>query len=185
MPIFSDITLYSVFLIYIPLAVLAMVAIFYQQLTREEMGVNFRRIWLYFPLSILISFGLSAGEYMVIQTNYLISDLSPLQLLKLTVVMVFFVGLVEEIIFRSILQTRLNKILGIRGGILLSGVLFGFMHSGYGTFYEILYISFTGVIIGYIFYKTRSLPLVTLVHGFVNVFLFGFIPHLGLGLGLL
>jgi len=185
MPIFFETTLYSVFFIYIPLAVLAMIAISQQQLTREEIGMNFGRIWLYFPLSILISFGLSVGEYKVIQTDYLIPYLSSLNLLKLTLIMVFFVGLVEELIFRSVLQTRLNKIFGAWGGILLSSLLFGIMHSGYGTFYEILYISFTGVIIGYMFNKTQSLPLVTLVHGFVNVFLFGFIPHLGLGLGLL
>lgn len=184
MPIFINVTLYSAFFIYIPLIIMVTIAAVYQKLTLEEMGITLRRIWLYLPLSVLISFGLAAVEYQVIRTDYLIPDLSLLNLLKLAVVMIFFAGLVEEVIFRSIIQTRLNKVFGIGGGILLSGILFGVMHSGYGNFYEILYISFTGAIIGYIFYKTKSLPLITLVHGFVNVFLFGFIPHLGLGLGL-
>ena len=184
MPVFFDITLYSFIFIYAPLAVPVAIAAVYQQLTLEEMGITFRRIWLYFPLSVLIGAVLGVGEYMVIQTDYLIPDLSPLNLLKLTVVMVFFVGLVEEVIFRSFIQTRLNKIFGAWGGILLSSMLFGVMHSGYGTFDEVLYTSFVGVIIGYMFYKTRSLPLITLIHGFVNVFLFGIIPHLGPGLGL-
>ncbi|KKH99283.1 CAAX protease [Methanosarcina sp. 1.H.T.1A.1] len=185
MPVFFDITLYSFIFIYAPLAVPVAITAVYQRLTLEDMGITIRRIWLYFPLSVLIGAGLGVGEYMVIRTGYLIPDLSPLNLLKLTVVMVFFVGLVEEVIFRSVLQTRLNKIFGVWGGILLSSILFGFMHSGYGTSYEVLYTSFVGVIIGYMFYKTRSLPLITLVHGFVNVFLFGVIPHLGPGLGLL
>jgi membrane protease YdiL (CAAX protease family) len=52
------------------------------------------------------------------------------------------------------------------------------MHSGYGSMVEIFYAFLVGFIIGYMFYKTRSLPLVTMVHGFINVFLFGVIPHL-------
>ncbi|KKG09429.1 CPBP family intramembrane glutamic endopeptidase [Methanosarcina sp. 2.H.A.1B.4] len=185
MPVFFDITLYSFVFIYAPLAVPVAITAVYQRLTLEEVGITLRRIWLYFPFSVLIGAGLGVGEYMVIRTGYLIPDLSPLNLLKLTVVMVFFVGLVEEVIFRSVLQTRLNKIFGAWGGILLSSMLFGVMHSGYGTSYEVLYTSFVGVIIGYMFYKTRSLPLITMAHGFVNVFLFGVIPHLGPGLGLL
>jgi membrane protease YdiL (CAAX protease family) len=185
MPIFFDITLYSFIYIYATLAAPVVIVAFYQQLTREELGITLRRIWLYFPLSVLIGAGLGVGEYMVIQPDHLIPDLSPLGLLKLTVVMVFFVGLVEEVIFRSVLQTRLNKIFGAGGGILLSSMLFGVMHSGYGTFYELLYMSFVGVVIGYIFYKTRSLPLIVMIQGFVNVFLYGVIPFLGPGLGIL
>jgi membrane protease YdiL (CAAX protease family) len=185
MPIFFDTTLYSFIFIYAPLAIPVTINVAYQKLTREDMGLTLSKIWFYLPLSVLIGFGLGIGEYMVIQAGYLIPDLSPLNLLKLAVVMVFFVGLIEEVIFRSIIQTRLNKIYGAWGGIILSSILFGFMHSAYGTYYEVLYTLFVGAIIGYMFYKTRSLPLITLIHGFVNIFLFGVIPHLGPGLGLL
>ncbi|MDP4228030.1 MAG: type II CAAX endopeptidase family protein [Bacteroidota bacterium] len=185
MPVFFDITLYSFVFIYAPLVIPVKIAVAYQQLTREDLGITFRRIWLYLPLSVLIGFGLGMGEYIIIQPRCLIPDISPLSLLKLTVVMVFFVGLVEEIIFRSVLQTKLNMIFGTWRGILLTSILFGFMHSSYGTFYEVLYTSFVGAITGYIFYKTQSLPLIALIHGFVNVFLFGVIPYLGPSIGLL
>lgn len=183
MPVFFDITFYSFIFIYAPLVVPVVIATAYQQLTLEEMGITLRKIWLYLPLSFLLGAGLGLGEYMIIQTDSLIPDISPLSLLKLTVVMVFVVGLVEEIIFRSFLQTRLKKIFGAWEGIIISSMIFGFMHSGYGTYYEILYTFFVGVIIGYMFYKTRSLPLVMLVNGFINVFLFGLIPYLA-GLGM-
>ncbi len=185
MPVFFDTTLYSFVLIYATLAAPVAIAAFYQQLTLEKMGITLRKIWLYIPFSVLIGAGLGMGEYMVIRTDYLIPDISPLNLLKLTVVMVFFVGLVEEVIFRSFIQTRFNKLFGAWKGILLSSMLFGIMHSGYGSFDIVLYTTFVGVIIGYMFYKTRSLPLITLTHGFLNVFLFAVIPHLGPGLGLL
>ncbi len=51
------------------------------------------------------------------------------------------------------------------------------MHSGYGTFYEILYTGFVGLFMGFAFYKTRSLPFVAVLHGLVNVFLFGILPY--------
>ena len=91
--------------------------------------------------------------------------------------MVFFVGLVEELIFRSILQTRLEKALNVREALIITSLLFGLMHSGYGTFYEIFYTGFVGFIIGVAFYKTKSLPFVAALHGFANVFLFGILPH--------
>ena len=93
--------------------------------------------------------------------------------------MVFLVGLVEEFIFRSVLQTRFTRVFGAGTAIALSGILFGLMHSGYGLSYEILYTFFVGILMGYLFYKTKSLPLIALVHGSLNVFLFGFIPHMG------
>ncbi|WP_394326042.1 CPBP family intramembrane glutamic endopeptidase [Methanosarcina horonobensis] len=92
--------------------------------------------------------------------------------------MVFLVGLIEEIIFRSILQNRLEVFLGSREGLIITSVLFGLMHSVYGNVIEVFYALLVGFIIGYIFYKTRSLPLVAMIHGFINVFLFGVIPHL-------
>ncbi|WP_052735095.1 CPBP family intramembrane glutamic endopeptidase [Methanosarcina mazei] len=185
MPIFFDFTLYALIFIYATMAIPVVMVIIYQGLTYDEIGATFRRIWLYFPLSVLMGYGLATGEYYIIWTESLIPTPSLPDLLIITVVMVLFVGLVEEIIFRSILQTRLNKLIGIREGILLSAILYGFMHSGYGDYYLILYTSFIGVIIGYIFYKTQSLPLIVLIHGFVNVFLFGIFPYLGPGLGLL
>jgi membrane protease YdiL (CAAX protease family) len=99
-----------------------------------------------------------------------------ISLIKLSIIMIFFVGFVEELVFRSLLQTRLENSLGSLKGLLITSILFGVMHSGYGTFYEILYTAFAGLVLGYMFQKTKSLPLVSLTHGFVNIFLFGIIP---------
>jgi uncharacterized protein len=52
------------------------------------------------------------------------------------------------------------------------------MHTGYGSMDEVLYASFVGIFVGYLFYKTHSLPLVVMIHGFINVFVFGIIPLL-------
>src|SRR5664280_2062206 len=96
------------------------------------------------------------GEYLIIRAGSLIPDLTFINLLKLTIIMVFFVGLVEELIFRSILQARLEQALTVPEALIITSLLFGLMHSGYGTFNEILYTGFIGLIMGLLFYKTKS-----------------------------
>jgi membrane protease YdiL (CAAX protease family) len=177
-PVFYETTLYSLVFIYSLLAVPAIIAATNQGFTRTQLGITFKRMWIYFPLSILLGLLLAEGEYLIIGTNYLIPDLSIFNLLTLGIIMVFFVGIVEEIIFRSVLQNRLQIVLGNWTGLILTSILFGLMHSGYGNIYEVLYASFVGLFIGFLFYRTRSLPFVALIHGFINVFLFGVIPLL-------
>lgn len=178
MPVFFETTLDSFIFIYGLLAIPVSIAATHQELTRTQLGLTFKKIIIYIPLSILLGFVLGAGEYLIIETNNLIPDLSVFNLLKLSLVMILFVGLVEEVIFRSILQTRLEIVLGNKTGLIVTSILFGLMHSGYGSINEVLYTSFVGFVIGYLFYRTRSLPLVTMIHGFINVFLFGIIPLL-------
>lgn len=181
MPIFFDLALYSFVFIYAPLSIPVVIAAIHQKMGRDDIGLIFdKKLWLYISFAIPLGFLLGLGEYTTIQTGYLIPDLSLLNLLILTIVMIFFVGLIEETVFRAMLQTRLVEVFGTLKGIFLASLLFGLMHSGYGTPYEILYTFFVGLVIGIIFYKTRSLPFITILHGFVNVFLFGVIPHMGL-----
>jgi uncharacterized protein len=177
-PVFYETTLYSLVFIYSLLAIPAIIAVTHQEFSSKELGITLKRIWIYFPSSILIGLLLAEGEYLIIRTNNLIPDLSISNILLLSIFMVFFVGLVEEIIFRSVIQNRLQMLLGDWTGLVFTSILFGLMHSGYGNVYEILYASFVGLFIGYLFHRTRSLPLAAMIHGFINVFLFGIIPLL-------
>lgn len=108
----------------------------------------------------------------------LINEIRFSNIVIISIVMLIFVGLVEELIFRSILQTRIEKILGSNSGILLSGIIFGVMHSSYGIISEILFASIFGIILGYIFYKTRSLPFTVSIHGCANIILYAILPKL-------
>ena len=176
MPVFSNMTLYTFILYYTPLAIPIAAIMIHQRDSLAEMGITKKHLLFYIILAIPLSFLLGLGEYLTIRPGYLIPDLSFKNLLLLTVIMVFFVGLVEELIFRSLLQTRLEQALSMPEALLITSFLFGLMHSGYGTYYEMLYTGFVGLVIGIIFHKTRSLPFIAVLHGFVNVFLFGILP---------
>lgn len=177
MPVFFETTLYTFIFIYGSLAIPVAVVIIHQRYSLEQIGISTKNIEAYMVLSIPLSLVLGLGEYLIIKAGYLIPDLTFENLLKLTFIMVFFVGLVEELIFRAILQTRLEKALSIGESLLITSLLFGLMHSGYGTFYEILYTGFIGLFMGLAFYKTKSLPFITVIHGFINVSLFGILPY--------
>jgi membrane protease YdiL (CAAX protease family) len=177
-PVFYDTTLYSLIFIYGLLSIPASIAATHQEFSRIQLGITFKRIWIYAPLSIILGLLIAEGEYLIIRADSLIPDLSAFNLLILSIVMIFFVGLVEEIIFRSIIQNRLQTMFGDWPGLIFTSILFGLMHSGYGSIYELIYASLIGFLIGYLFYKTRSLPFVVMFHGFINIFLFGVIPRL-------
>lgn len=177
MPIFFDTTLYTFVFIYGPLAIPVAVIVLHQRDSLENIGITLKHIVPYMFLSVPLGFLLGFGEYLTIRTGYLIPDLTFTNLLELTIIMVFFVGFIEELIFRSILQTRLENALSLWEALLITSILFGLMHSGYGTIQEILYTGFVGFVMGLAFYKTKSLPFIAVIHGFVNVFLFGILPH--------
>lgn len=185
MPIFFEANLYSFVFIYVPMAIPATIISIHQEIPREGKVNLLKKMWIYLPFSVLAGLIFAEAEYLFIQTSPLIPDLSTVNLLQLTIIMIFVVGLIEEFIFRGIIQTRLEEFLGPAGGILLASLLFGIMHSSYGTPYEMVYTFLAGGVLGYLFYKTKSLSLVVMIHGFINVFLFGIIPHLGPGLGLI
>jgi membrane protease YdiL (CAAX protease family) len=177
MPIFFETTLYTFIFIYGPLAIPVTIIILYQRDSLEKIGITMKHLIPYMLISVPLGFLLGLGEYLTIRAGPLIPDLTFENLLKLTIVMVFFVGLIEELIFRSILQNRLEQSLSVWEALLITSFMFGLMHSGYGTIQEILYTGFVGLIMGLAFYKTKSLPFVAVLHGFVNVFLFGILPH--------
>ncbi|WP_445474795.1 lysostaphin resistance A-like protein [Methanococcoides methylutens] len=178
MPMFFETTLYSYILIYAPLAIPLYVLVKDQALGFADLGIT-RNIRYYdLPLVLIASIVIAAGEFLIIKPGYLIPDLSAFNLLKLSIIMIFFVGLIEELVFRSIMQTKLEEMIGKYQGLILATTLFAVMHSGYGTPYEIVFAGFAGFILGTIYLIRRNLILVTMTHGFVNIILFGVLPHI-------
>ena len=107
----------------------------------------------------------------------MVPDLGIENLIVLYLVMVFFVGLGEELVFRYILQARLEGVLGALGAIVFASIAFAAMHSGYQSTVYIAYVFLVAFLLGSLYYKTRSLALVSLIHGTLNFFLFSFLPY--------
>jgi uncharacterized protein len=176
MPVFFNLTLYSYSMVYAPMFIPIYFILKDGFVSRSEAGLTFKGFWFYLPLAISVGFALGWGEYNVIHPQVLTTGANIKDVLVLIVTMIFFVGIVEEFIFRSSLQTVLEERLGSIAGLMLASVIFGFMHSGYQSPLELLYVSFAGVIFGLLFWLTKSLPIIALAHGVTNISLFLVVP---------
>ncbi|WP_269848936.1 CPBP family intramembrane glutamic endopeptidase [Methanosarcina horonobensis] len=139
MPVFFETDLYSFIFIYVPMAIPAIIISIHQEIPGQRKADLLKKMRIYLPFSLVAGLIFAELEYLIIQTRPLIPDLSPVNLLELTIIMIFVVSLIEEFIFRGIIQTRLEEFLGPAWAILLASFLFGVMHSSYGTPYEIVY----------------------------------------------
>jgi hypothetical protein len=160
---------------------------------REYLIVHARRTWeflnrgaleqksqwnnLYVPAAIVIGLVLANMEYAVLGPNPLIPSLSFFNLALLGVVMVVFVGFGEELIFRGFLQARMERHWGTKVALFASAFTFSIMHSGYSNVLYLFFVFFVGMVLATLFWKTRSLIFVALIHGILNFFLFSFLPY--------
>lgn len=177
MPVFFSVSIYwfaSLYgIMFLPIALLLRD----QNLNLKYIGVTLKKAYLW-PFAVLLGTGLAIIEYSVLIPGALIPVLTTGEIFKLSLVMFFFIGLVEEMIFRSILQQRLEEKIGLTKGLLIASMLFGAMHSGYSNYYEILFATIAGLTIGYVFQKTRSLPFAVIANGVNNIILFGILPFI-------
>ncbi len=75
--------------------------------------------------------------------------------------------IVEELLFRGLLQPALTRWWRSQWlAILVSGCAFGLLH--YPVFYTVPPLAFFGVVLGYLYARTRSLTLVILLHAVFN-----------------
>jgi membrane protease YdiL (CAAX protease family) len=132
---------------------------------------------IYIPAAILIGYILANMEFLVLGPNPLIPDLSLFNLMALALVMIVFVGFGEELVFRGFLQTRIEGHWGAPLAIFVSAFTFSIMHSGYSSVPYLLFVLFVGGLLAYLFWRTRSLIFVSLIHGILNFFLFSFLPN--------
>jgi uncharacterized protein len=177
MPVFFNLTLYTYSFVYAPMFIPMYFLLKEGFISRFQAGLTFKGFWYYLPLAASVGFALGWGEYNVIHPQLLTPSTHIKDVLILIVTMIFFVGLVEEFIFRSSLQTVLSEKLGPKAGLLMASIIFGFMHSGYQIPLELLYVSFAGVVFGLLFLLTKSLPIISLAHGVTNISLFLITPE--------
>jgi membrane protease YdiL (CAAX protease family) len=140
------------------------------------LSVGFRRGVRHAPAAAVLGAVLAPGEFFIIQPEALVSSLSVGQLVLLSAVMVGVVGLVEEWVFRGLLQETLAEAVGPRRALLLASGVFAVMHSQYGVFGELLYAGGIGLVFGLLYQRSESLLLVAVAHGVLNVFVFAVFP---------
>ena len=85
-------------------------------------------------------------------------------------------GVVEELIFRGILQYTADEVYGSWRGIVFVSVLFAVLHIGHLSVLDVVFVFFVALYFGAAVRWTRSLIGVSIAHGLTNIMLFIVLP---------
>lgn len=118
----------------------------------------------------------AVGEYRLLSPAALIPAPTVANLALLAVVQIGFVGTVEELLFRSVIQRGLQLSINRWAGLFVASGLFGLLHSAAGSELHLISATLIGLVFGLCYDWTDSLLTVAGVHGLLNVVLFGLLP---------
>ena len=158
----------------VPLFAAAWVAIRSLGFTWRGLGLTLRG-W---PLQTVI--GLSgllfgAAEYYILRPEPLAPELSWAATWLPALILFVCTGLLEELIFRGLLQQSAGNVLG-RWAVPYVAMLFAVLHVGYKSLLDVAFVFVVGLFFGWVVERTRSLLGVTLAHGLTNATLFLVMP---------
>lgn len=164
-------------LIYAPLLAAAIVAMWAMGLKPAAVGLNFR-YWPYQVAGGIIS-GAAIGtlEYLIIGTSPLINNFTFQELWLPALILLLTTGLVEELIFRGILQHLSETVMG-RWGIVYISLIFAVLHFGFFSWGDVVFVFFVALFFSAIVKRTGSLFGAILSHGTANVVLFLVAPFI-------
>ncbi len=116
-------------------------------------------------------------EYSILHPVPLIKTLNWNSILLPAVILLIFTGFLEELIFRGVLQK--NAIQSIGGiAILYVALIFAFLHIGYLSFYDLIFVFCVGLFYGLVVHYNGSIIGVSISHGIANIMLYLILPFL-------
>jgi hypothetical protein len=96
------------------------------------------------------------------------TNAGPAELLMIAVILVVFVGITEEFIFRGVIQAGL-RLVHPRSGVLLAGILYGTSYLGTLSFGYAAYMTVIGLVYGALVQRTGSIVGACASHALLTV----------------
>ncbi|MEM3399848.1 MAG: CPBP family intramembrane glutamic endopeptidase [Candidatus Micrarchaeia archaeon] len=174
MPLYLFAPLMQLVIVQTPLIAMSLYAFF-----KYKFPIHLFRIPLdkeRWELAFMFGFCFSFLEYMALGSPPIIAN-TPSDLVALSLTMLLFVGFGEELLFRGLIQTVAEKLMGQINGLIFASVLFGIMHIVWKSPIEMAFATLAGYVFGLIYQRTRSLPLVVFAHAVNNIFWLGILPY--------
>jgi len=121
---------------------------------------------------VILAIPFGVMEYLILRPAPLISSFSAEDILMAILILFIATGLMEEIIFRGILQKKTMDMMGAWQGMLFVTILFAGLHIGNLSFLDVLLVFFIGGLYAVVVNITKSIIGVTVSHTMVNIMLF-------------
>ena len=177
LPLQHFLLVYWYLLVGAPLFLAAYFAAHAGELRAAEIGLTPGRL----PVQLLIGLsgiGLGYLENRILHPAPLIAGLR-LDLLWLpALILLVFTGLLEEFIFRGLMQRTATNRLGRAGGLVYVAVIFATLHLGYHSWVDLAFVFAVALAFGWLVLRSGSILGVTLAHGLTNIGLFLVFPFL-------
>ena len=164
--------------VYSTILALCLWHIYQKKLSFSELGFKKDKWLKYVLLGAALGVPMGMAEYLILHPAPAFPTFEVKYLLRDLVYMVFFVGLGEELLFRGLVQGDITKALGWKWGIILASFMFAVMHLTWRSAPELVFVFFAGLLLGYLYYKTKSLVGPVVMHGIGNVILVAVMPYL-------
>ncbi|MFC2013229.1 lysostaphin resistance A-like protein [Chloroflexota bacterium] len=152
--------------------------IYQKKINLVDMGFKKKKLLRYILIGIALGIPLGTVEYLVLQPAPASPTFEIGYLLRDAVYMILFVGLAEEVLFRGLLQTSLTRAIGWKWSIVLTSVMFAVMHLTWRSIPELGFVFIASMVLGYIYYRTKSLVAPIALHGVNNIILVAVMPYL-------
>jgi membrane protease YdiL (CAAX protease family) len=165
---------------YLVIGFLVSVAAFISSRVTELSGRRIGWSWRSLPTQGaigLLGFGLGYVEYLILKPGPLAAYVTWEDVITASLILLIFTGVLEEYVFRGLMQTASMQILGMYGLVYVA-VLFAILHLGYHSFSDLLFVLAVGLLFGWLAWKTYSLVGVSLAHGIANISLYVLFPLL-------
>lgn len=147
-------------------------------LTRRQIGLTVGQVPTQAAIALLgIPFGII--EYLILQPRPMVQTLTFDTVITPALILLICTGLLEELIFRGVLQSAALKVIG-RGGLVYVSLVFAALHIGYKSAPDIMLVLVVGLTFSILVAKTGSILGVTLAHGITNIILFIVAPALAI-----
>jgi uncharacterized protein len=158
----------------IPLMTASVAAVYSLNLTRHEIGFCLPRPRQWLLTALIAGSGILIGliEFRILDPIPTQVDRTLAESLFFAGALLFGTGVIEELIFRGILQTSVIAVFGIAPGIIYVSLLFGLMHMGHGATLQVAFVFVVGILFGYARHRTGSLLGVIAAHTLANVVFF-------------
>jgi membrane protease YdiL (CAAX protease family) len=151
----------------------------------SHLGISLGGVGLRLPrggplpqLAIVLSgFALGFCEYHILRPEPLIEALTLRQLVAPALILLVFTGVLEEFVFRGILQRTATQALGSPAlAIVYVSLIFAVLHIGYRSVSDFAFVFAIALLYGWVVRKTGSIIGVSVSHGITNITLFLLMP---------
>ena len=145
---------------------------------KQIFGLSKEHLLKYLLIGLAIGAPLGTVEYLILQPTPTFPTFEVRYLFRDIAYMLLFVGLGEELLFRGLIQQDLSGAFGWKWGLVGASLLFAIMHLTWRSIPELGFVFLAGLILGFLYWKTKSLVAPIVAHAVNNVILVAVLPYI-------